>query len=253
MKRLLRIPPRPKPNYGIDQPRRIAALAFAGAAALAAGLALPSFQLGEFQFTLIGPTLLALGFLSFGLCLSMLAFSIRGKFNIRKRMLGAVAWRGGETVLDIGAGRGLLAIGAAKRLRVGTVVAIDDWEEAGAAQHKLEKAQRNLELARVHDRVELRSDDPRDIAFVDNSFDVVLSLSFLHRIEDASGRVRACCEIARVLKPEGMAIVADSANVKEYARAFEAAGLKVEGPKSCLFAAFAPVEIVTARKPGAGA
>jgi ubiquinone/menaquinone biosynthesis C-methylase UbiE len=251
MKRPLRLPPRPKPDYGIEQPVRIASLTFAGAAALAAGLALPSFQVDEFQFTLIGPTLLALGFLSLGLCASMLAYSLRGKFNIRKRMLGAVNWRGGETVLDIGAGRGLLAIGAAKRLRAGTVVGIDDWEGAGAAEHTLEKAQRNLELARVHDRVELRSDDPRDIAFVDGSFDVVLSLMFLHRIEDAGGRARACCEIARVLKPEGLAIVADSSNVQEYARALQAAGLKVEGPKSCLFAAYSPLDLVIAKKPGA--
>jgi arsenite methyltransferase len=251
MKRPFRLPRRPKPDYGIDRPGRIVSLAFAGAGALAAGLALPSLQVGEFEFTLIGPTLLALGFLSFGLCASMLAYSLRGKFNIRKRMLGAINWRGGEAVLDIGAGRGLLAIGAAKRLRMGTVVGIDDWDGAGAAEHRLEKAQRNLELARVHDRVELRSDDPRDIAFVDGSFDVVFSLQFLHLIGDAGGQARACCEIARVLKPGGMAVVADSANVKEYARAFAAAGLKVEGPKSYLLTAFSPLDLVIARKPGA--
>jgi arsenite methyltransferase len=251
MKRTLRLPRRPKPDYGIDRPDRMAMLAFAGLAALAAGLALPSFQFDEFQFTLIGPTFLALGFLSLGLCASMLAFSLRGKFNMRKRMLQAVNWRGGETVLDLGAGRGLLSIGAAKRLRQGTVVGVDDWEGAGAAEHKLEKAQRNIELARVHDRVELRNDDPRDIAFVDGSFDVVLSLKFLHRIEDAAGRARACCEIARVLKPEGVAIIADSANVREYARALRAAGLKVEGPKSYLFAAYAPIDLLIAKKPGA--
>ncbi len=248
MKRHFRSRARPKPDYGIDSPGKIARLFFAGAAALGAGLALPSFFVGDFHFTLVGPTLLALGCLSLGVCASMLAYSLRGKFNLRKRMLGSVNWRGGETVLDIGAGSGLLAVGAAKRLRHGAVFAIDNWD---ASRLKLDKTQRNIELARVHDRVELRSDDPRDIAFVDNSFDVVLSLLFLHRIEQASDRIKACCEIARVLKPRGVAVVADCANVRDYARAFEAAGLTVEGPNSCLFDAYAAVDIVTARKPGA--
>ncbi len=250
MKRPSRLRARPKPDYGIDSPGRIRWLFFAGAGAAIAGLLSPSFYVGDFQITLLGPTLLALGCLSLALCASMLAYSFWGKFNIRKRMLGIVRWRGNETVLDVGTGRALLAIGAAKRLRSGTVVAIDDWQAAGSSGNTLETAQRNLELARVHDRVELRSDDARHIAFVDNSFDVVLSLHYLHSIEDASGRARACYEIARVLKPQGIAVIADCANVKEYARAFEAAGLKVEGPESYFLEAFTTLDIVTAKKLG---
>ncbi len=215
-----------------------------------AGLLLPSFRVGDFHVTLVGPTLLALGSLSLGVSASKLAYSLWGKFNIRKRMLGMVRWRGNETVLDIGTGRGLLAIGAAKRLRTGTVVSIDDWQNAADAGNRLEAAQRNLELARVHDRVELRSDDPLHIAFVDNSFDVILSLLFLHCIDNASGRAKACHEIARVLKPHGLAVIADRANVGDYARALEAAGLKVDGPKHYFFEAFIALEILTARKPG---
>jgi ubiquinone/menaquinone biosynthesis C-methylase UbiE len=180
----------------------------------------------------------------------MVAYSFWGKFNIRKRMLGMVRWRGNETVLDLGTGRGLLAIGAAKRLRTGTVVSIDDWQGAGVGSNRLETAQRNLDLARVHDRVELRSDDPRHIAFVDNSFDVVLSLQYLHSIQDAGGRAKACCEIARILKPQGIAIIADYTNGKEYARALEATGLKVDGPKQYMLEAFIALEILTAKKPG---
>ena len=142
------------------------------------------------------------------------------------------------------------AIGAAKRLRSGTVAAIDDWEGAGDFANKLERAQANIDLARVHDRVELRSDDPRDFAFVDESFDVVLSLAFLHSIGDATARAKTCLEITRVLKPRGVAIIADTAHVKELARELQAAGLSVEGPKSCLFEAFAAIEIVIARKLG---
>ncbi len=250
MKRPSRLRARPKPNYGVDLPKRVKWLFAVGAGALLAGLLLPSFYAGDFRITLVGPTLLALGCLSLGVCASMLAYSFWGKFNIRKRMLGMVRWRGNETVLDLGTGRGLLAIGAAKRLRTGTVVSIDDWQGAGSAPSRLETAQRNLDLARVHDRVELRSDDPRHIAFVDNSFDVVLSLQYLHNIEDAGGRAKACCEIARILKPQGIAIIADYTNGKEYARALEATGLKVDGPKQYMLEAFIALEILTAKKPG---
>jgi arsenite methyltransferase len=250
MKRPSRLRARPKPNYGVDLPRRVKWFFAVGTVALLAGLFLPSFYAGDFHITLVGPTLLALGSLSLGICASMIAYSFWGKFNIRKRMLGMVRWRGNETVLDLGTGRGLLAIGAAKRLRTGTVVSIDDWQGAGSASNRLETAQRNLDLARVHDRVELRSDDPRHIAFVDNSFDVVLSLQFLHSIEDAGGRAKACCEIARILKPQGIAVIADYTNGKEYARALEATGLKVDGPKQYMLEAFIALEILTAKKPG---
>jgi SAM-dependent methyltransferase len=249
MKRPSQFWARPKPDYGIDSARKIKWLFIAGAGASLAGFLLPSFYLGDFELTLIGPTLLALGCLSLSISASMLAYSFWGKFNIRKRMLGMIRWRGNETVLDVGAGRGLLAIGAAKRLRTGTVVAIDDWQ-AGSEGNTLEMAQRNLDLARVHDRVELRSDDPRHIAFVDNSFDVVVSLLYLHNVGDSGARAKACYEIARVLKPQGVAIIADSAHVKEYARVFEAAGLKVEGPRSYFLESFITLEIVTARKLG---
>ena len=130
------------------------------------------------------------------------------------------------------------------------MVSIDDWQGAQGASNRLETAQRKFDLARVHDRVELRSDDPRHIAFVDNSFDVVLSLQYLHSIGDASGRAKACCEIARILKPQGIAIIADNTNGKEYARALEATGLKVDGPKQYMLEAFIALEILTAKKPG---
>ena len=247
MKRPARGRARSKPDYGLELPGRVRPVFAAGCAAILAGLLTPSFRIGDYTLSLVAPTLLALGSLSLAFCASTLAYAIWGKFNVRKRMLAMVRWRGNETVLDLGTGRGLLAIGAAKRLRTGTVVSIDDWT-AGSAVNRLEAAQRNLDLARVHDRVELRSDDPRHIGFVDNSFNVVVSLMFLHTIEDAAGRAKACCEIARVLKPQGIAIIADYANTRDYARALDACGLKVEGPKQCLLQAFIALEIVTARK-----
>ncbi len=238
---------RSKPDYGIDAPQVTGRLLLAGSCAIVAGLAIQPFHAGGFKISLAGPTFLALGCLSLGLCASMLAWSLRGKFNICNRILSMVQWRGNETVLDIGTGRGLLAIGAAKRLRTGTVTGIDIWD-APASRNTLEMAQRNIEIEGMQDRVELRSGDARDIGFVDNSFDAVLCLLGLHKLEEA-GRDVACQEIARVLKPRGIAIVAGTSHAGSYARAFREAGLIVQEPKSYTREAFTVLALVIARKP----
>ncbi len=238
---------RPKPDYGIDAPQAIRKLLAAGTSAIAAGMLIPPFHAGAFKLSLIGPTFLALGCLSLALCASMLAYSLKGKFNIRDRILSHIQWLGNETVLDIGTGRALIAIGAAKRLRTGTVTGIDLWDASGRPGNALEIAQRNVEIEGLQDRVELCSGDARNIGFVDNSFDAVLCLLGLHGF-DAAGREMACREIARVLKPRGVAVVADNSNAASYAAAFRAAGLTVQWPKSHTFEAFAALSIVVASK-----
>ncbi|HZV21982.1 MAG TPA: class I SAM-dependent methyltransferase [Hyphomicrobiales bacterium] len=239
---------RSKADYGIEGTRAIIGLLVAGLAAIAAGLAVPTFYLGTFRIFLIGPTLLALGCLSLAFSASTLAFALRGKFNICDHMLRMVRWRGDETVLEVGTGLGLLAVGAAKRLRSGTVTAIDLWEPSAAPLNAPEKVQRNIELEGVQDRVDLRSDDIRDIGFVDNSFDVVFSLLCLHTIGESEDREAACLEIARVLKPRGIVIIADNAYMAEYAQILKEAGLKVQGPKPEFFRAYMPLSILTATK-----
>lgn len=237
-----------RPAYGIDAPGVVRNFLIAGFGAIAAGVFTPAFYIGVFKLSLVGPTLLAIGCVSLGLCASMLAYSIRGKFNIRDIMLKLVRWRGDEAVLDVGTGRGLIAIGAAKRLQTGTVTGIDIWSDADLSGNTLENAQHNVECEGVQSRVQLLSHDARDIGFVDESFDVVLSLFCLHTIAQPEGRDAACREIARVLKRRGVAVIADNANLADYVRSFEAAGLRAESPKFYVFEAYAIIGIVVARK-----
>ena len=77
MKQTSRLRARPKPNYGLDLPRRVRLLFAVGASAILAGFLLPWFDVGDFHITLVGPTLLALGSLSLGICASMTSFSLR--------------------------------------------------------------------------------------------------------------------------------------------------------------------------------
>ena len=55
-----------------------------------------------------------------------------GKVRERERLLDLLTWTGRERVLDVGCGRGLLLIGAAKRLTTGgggSAAGIDLWQQ----------------------------------------------------------------------------------------------------------------------------
>jgi arsenite methyltransferase len=81
-----------------------------------------------------------------------------GKFRHRDRMLAQVPWTGGERVLDVGTGRGLLLIGAAKRLTTGNAA---------------ERTRANIQM--------------EDVGGKDGSFDVVLSNLCIHNIPKQPG------------------------------------------------------------------
>jgi arsenite methyltransferase len=76
----------------------------------------------------------------------MMIYSKIGKFRHRDRMLDSVAWAGQERVLDVGAGRGLLLAGAAKKLTTGRAVGIDIWNQEDLSGNNMENLLRNLDL-----------------------------------------------------------------------------------------------------------
>jgi len=62
----------------------------------------------------------------------------------------------------------------------------------------------------------------------DYGFDAVLSNLCIHNIPTKEGREKACRETARVLKPNGTAIITDKSPAKEYGETFAVEGLAVE-------------------------
>lgn len=197
-----------KPNYGIDALPVVRNLALLGLAAIVlffssyAASFLAGFRRMFFEL-----------FLSFSItALLMVLYAKFGKFRHRDRMLNMINWRGDEQVLDVGTGRGLLMIGAAKRLTEGKSFGIDIWNAADLSGNKIENTLQNAALEGVTEKIEIREVDAQKMNFADETFDVVLSNLCLHNIPTKAGRAEACREIARVLKPGGVAVLSDFKN-----------------------------------------
>jgi arsenite methyltransferase len=187
-----------------------------------------------------------------GLCLTaaaaMLWSSKVGKLRARDELIRTIPWRGDETVLDVGCGRGLLLIAVAKRLTTGTAIGIDVWHSRDQAGSRPEANWANARTEGVADRIDVKDADARKLPFADGTFDVIVSSLVLHNIHGRSERAKAVREIARVLKPGGQVALLDVAHTGEYAqllRASHVQGVQVSRPR---FLFFAPARTVTGQK-----
>lgn len=121
-----------------------------------------------------------------------------GKLRERDRLLDELSWRGDEWVLDVGGGRGLLLIGAAKRLTTGRAIGLDLWRRQDQPGNDPAATMANAQAEGVAERVELRDGDARQLPFGNQTFDLVVSSMALHNIPGAGGgqrrstRSRAC-------------------------------------------------------------
>src|SRR5271165_6359891 len=98
-----------------------------------------------------------------------------GKLQMRDRLLDSITWKGDEKVLDIGCGRGLLLIGAAKRLQTGKASGVDLWSKEELSDNSPE-AVRDLATAEgVLPKIKIETADAQKLPLPDASFDVVLS------------------------------------------------------------------------------
>ncbi|MGF7078165.1 class I SAM-dependent methyltransferase [Mucilaginibacter sp. UYCu711] len=212
-----------KINYGVDAPGVIRNLFIAALAVIVVALFFPVIKIGSVIIETSGFLWSAGGMALGGLL--MLVYSLSGKYKHRDRMLNLIDWNGNEQVLDIGTGKGLLMIGAAKKLTTGKSTGIDIWNAADLTGNNVEAALKNAAAEGVADKVEVLNENAMNMSFGNDHFDVILSNMCLHNIYDKQGRKTACAEIKRVLKPGGTAIIADFRNMKEYKQTFDALNL----------------------------
>lgn len=232
-------------DYGIDAPGDVAKFVLAGLTMAGVGALVAGWR-GRSRAALVA---LGLGgWLLFIAGLLVLSSKV-GKLRERDRLIRSIELHGEESVLDVGCGRGLLLIAAAKHLSGGFGVGIDIWstiDQSGNSPHALVA---NASVERITERVRPASGDARWLPFADESFDVVISNLALHNLGDSAGRAQAVGEIARVLKANGRVAIADLAHTHHYAAKLREAGLKDVHQSSPHFFIFPPVRVVTGTKP----
>lgn len=143
--------------------------------------------------------------------------SRNGKLQMRDRLLDSITWKGDEKVLDIGCGRGLLLIGAAKRLQTGRATGVDVWQD-----NTPDAVRDNATAEGVLPKIKIETGDARKLSFPDANFDVVVCSNVLSLLPE---HTQALSEIARVLKPGGQIRIFDIANTGDYAKDLQALGL----------------------------
>ena len=215
-------------EYGIDKPERVRAFAMVGTILIATGLsqfvALRSSV--EIWPELILSFCLWVGMLLILVAGVMLWSSRTGKFGLAWKMLEDMSWIGKERVLDVGCGRGLLTILAARKVPLGDVTGIDIWSQEQLSDNTKEAAVENARLERVSERVNFEDGDATKLGFRAGTFDKIVSSLCLHGIGSRRERNKSVENLIKLLKPGGEIAIMDILHTREYKIIFEKQGLK---------------------------
>lgn len=241
----------PKPDYGLDAPKLVRKFAVRGALfmAFAGFLYYSNRNTSPGPATAIAAMSLAVG-ATFAIIAGIMVWSSRvTKPKVIERILDSIPWRGDETVLDVGCGRGLFLIAAAKRLKSGKATGVDIWRTEDLSGNNAEATMQNARAEGVANRIKIENTDARKLPFGANSFDVVVSSLAIHNIDGSAERAKALREIARVLKPGGYLAVLDIFHTGEYAKLLGQLGLEDVRLSPLTFLWCVPTRTLTARKP----
>ncbi len=238
------------PDYGLDAPLLVKRMFTRAAWTAAIGIAV--FLINRTDNPGPAATLLAV-FLAiaaiFAAIGGYMTWSSRtGKLQLRDTLLDSLALSGDEKVLDAGCGRGLLTVGAAKRLKAGKATGIDEWDATVLSGNSSDAAKLNAKLEGVADKVRFEAGDIRKLVYPEKSYDVALSAVAIHNIGDRDGRDKAVREMFRVLKPGGRLLILDLFHVGEYAAVLREAGAQDVTVTSHGFLWCLPTKAVVAKK-----
>lgn len=234
-----------KADYGLDAPGVIRNLSVFGTVLLVAGIVVGI--LGG-RWAGLAP----IGYWPGGSLIVTAALMVTssrvGKISAARRLLDRLGLEGGETVLDVGCGHGLLLIGAAKRLPRGRALGLDLWSQVDQGDNHRERTLANAAAEGVAERVEVHDGDMRKMPFPDASVDAVVSCLAIHNVHGRDERRRALQEIARVVRPGGQVAILDLAHIGQYASDLKDAGFAEVHTSGPSLRIYPPVRRLLARK-----
>ena len=235
-------------NYGIDGPIVMRNFILIGIGAIIIGI-VAHFQLLPIRQSVSSVlTKFCLCLTIFNLtCIILSIWSSKiGRIREAERILDTYVWNGDVKVLDVGCGRGLMLISAAKHLTTGRAFGVDIWDSRDLSNNHPQHTLNNARVEGVQDKIEIKDGDARHLPFENNTFDVVISSKVLHNIIERKKRKEAVHEIGRVLKPGGWVGIIDSF---QYADIFKKMGWKNVDESGIRLKMFPPVKWTTGKKP----
>lgn len=114
-----------------------------------------------------------------------MAYRLAGKLRLREYLLDSLGLTGSDRELDVGTGRGLMAVGAARRMPGGEAVGLDAWRSGDLSGNGRALLQANAAAAGVG--VKIADDGARGLPLPDAGSDAVASLLCLANIADRQG------------------------------------------------------------------
>lgn len=127
---------------------------------------------------------------------------------IRQQVLAAAQPQPGETVVDVGAGLGMLTFALADLVTTtGHVIAVEPSDDARAQLHQMAQERDTQGV------VEVRAGKAEDLALDEQSCDLVITRSVLIYVDDKRQAFR---EFARVLQPNGRVVCWEPINAYSY-------------------------------------
>jgi SAM-dependent methyltransferase len=215
-----------QPDYGLDAPILVKRMFTRAAWTIAIGAAVFLINRNEYPDPaaklLVVFCLIGLAFAGVG---SYMMWSSRtGKLKLRDELLDSLGLTGEEKILDAGCGRGLLVIGAAKRLKTGKATGVDVWDPTILSGNSSDAAKLNAKVEGAADKVRFETGDLRKLVYPEKSYDVAMSALAIHNFADQEDREKIVRELWRLLKPGGRLLILDVMHVGEYASVLSAAG-----------------------------